>query len=72
VGFNVRGKDVQTIVTELQEKIKQTVKLPEGYYITYGGQYENLQHATARLAIAVPIALLLILLLLYLTFGKIK
>lgn len=72
VGFNVRGKDVQTIVTELQEKIKQTVRLPVGYYITYGGQYENLQHATTRLAIAVPIALLLILLLLYLTFGKIK
>ncbi|MEN9598664.1 MAG: hypothetical protein RL596_975 [Bacteroidota bacterium] len=72
VGFNVRGKDVQTIVQTLQDKIKQTVKLPAGYYITYGGQYENLQHATSRLAIAVPIALLLILILLYITFGKLS
>lgn len=72
VGFNVRGKDVESVVEALRGMVEANIKLPVDYYITYGGQYENLQHATARLAIAVPIALLLILLLLYLTFGKIK
>jgi len=72
VGFNTRGRDVQSIVEELQQKVNTQVKLPTGYYITYGGQYQNLQHATARLSIAVPVALLLILLLLYLAFHQIR
>ncbi len=72
VGFNVRGRDVQSIVKELQEKVSQKIKLPAGYSITYGGQYENLQKATSRLAIALPIALLLIFVLLYFAFNKIK
>ncbi len=72
VGFNVRGRDVQSIVKELQEKVNQKIKLPAGYSITYGGQYENLQKATSRLAIALPIALLLIFVLLYFAFNKIK
>lgn len=72
VGFNVRGRDVQTIVQELQEKVKNNIKLPTGYVVSYGGQYENLQNASARLAIALPIALLLIFVLLYFAFNKIK
>lgn len=72
VGFNVRGRDVQTIVQELQQKVKNNIKLPTGYVVSYGGQYENLQNATARLAIALPIALLLIFVLLYFAFNKIK
>lgn len=70
IGFNVRGRDVQSIVTELQQKVDKKIKLPPGYYITYGGQYENLQRATKRLSIAVPAALLLILLMLYFAFNK--
>ncbi len=72
VGFNVRGRDVQSIVTELQQKVAKTVHLSAGYYITYGGQYENLQRASQRLSIAVPAALLLILVMLYFAFNKIK
>ncbi|WP_290792216.1 CusA/CzcA family heavy metal efflux RND transporter [Flavihumibacter sp. UBA7668] len=72
VGFNVRGTDVESVVTELGEKVKKELVLPAGYYIHYGGQFENLQHAKARLSIAVPVALLLILLLLYFSFGSIK
>jgi len=72
VGFNVRGRDVASIVTELQGKIDKQVDFPPGYYVTYGGQFENLKEAQARLSIAVPVALLLILLLLFLTFNSIK
>lgn len=71
-GFNVRGRDVQSIVTELQEKVKRQLKLPPGYTITYGGEYENLQHATKRLTIAVPIALLLIFTMLFFAFQKLR
>ena len=72
VGFNVRGRDVQSIVNELQQKVGDKIDLPPGYYITYGGAYENLLHATKRLSIAVPIALLLILVLLYFAFNQLK
>lgn len=72
IGFNVRGRDVESIVKELKEKTEKQVKFPSGYYITYGGQFENLIQARQRLMIAVPIALLLILLMLYFAFGKIK
>ena len=72
IGFNVRGRDVQTIVKELQQKVEKGIKFPAGYYITYGGQYENLQRASKRLSIAVPIALLLILVMLYFAFNKLK
>lgn len=72
VGFNVRGRDVESVVEELNRKTAQHFKLPAGYYINYGGQFQNLQEAKQRLQIAVPIALLLILLLLYFAFGKIK
>lgn len=72
VGFNVQGRDVASVVAEIQEKLAKSVKLPTGYYITYGGQFENLQKATDRLLIAVPIALLLIFALLYFTFHSFK
>ncbi|WP_160714189.1 CusA/CzcA family heavy metal efflux RND transporter [Chitinophaga solisilvae] len=72
VGFNVRGRDVQSIVQELQQKVKRQLKFQPGYYITYGGQYENLQHATKRLSIALPVALLLIFLMLFFAFRKLK
>jgi len=72
VGFNVRGRDVQSIVQELQQKAEQQLHLPSGYYITYGGAFENLEEAKQRLSIAVPVSLLLIFILLYFAFGSIK
>ncbi|RZA02516.1 MAG: CusA/CzcA family heavy metal efflux RND transporter [Sphingobacteriaceae bacterium] len=72
VGFNVMGRDVQSIVEELQQKVDQQIKLPSGYYVTYGGAFENLNEAKARLIIAVPVSLLLILLMLYFALGSVK
>lgn len=72
VGFNVRGRDIASVVKDVQEKITQKVKLPTGYFITYGGQFKNLEEANKRLSVAVPVALGLILLLLYFTFGSFK
>ena len=72
VGFNVRGRDVKSTVDEIQKKLDSKLKLPAGYYVTYGGQFENLVEATARLSIAVPVALLLIFVLLYFTFRSVK
>lgn len=71
IGFNLKGRDVQTVVEELQAKVAQNVKLPTGYYLEYGGTFENLQHATARLSIALPIALGLIFVLLYFAFHNV-
>lgn len=65
VGVNVRGRDVKSMVEEIQQKLDAEVKLPPGYYVTYGGSFENLQRATDRLTIVVPIALALIFILLY-------
>ncbi len=72
VGFNVRGRDVASIVTELQQKVSKKIQFDTGYYITYGGTFKNLEEARTRLGIAVPVALLLIFLLLYFTFKSIK
>lgn len=72
VAFNVRGRDVESIVKELQTKIDSQIKLPTGYYTTYGGQFQNLQEANTRLGVAVPIALLLIFVLLYFTFHSLR
>ncbi len=68
IGFNLKGRDVQSVVEELQNKLEKQVKLPTGYYFTYGGTFENLQKATKRLLIALPLALILIFILLYFTF----
>ncbi len=72
VGFNVRGRDIQTVVHDLQAKTEAQIKFPPGYFITFGGQFENLLAAKKRLAVAVPVALLLIFLLLYFAFGSIR
>ena len=72
VGFNVKGRDVQSIVKDLQQAIDKNLKLPSGYFITYGGAFENLEAAKKRLSIAVPLSLLLIFLFLYFAFGSIK
>ena len=65
VGVNVRGRDVKSMVEEIQTKLDAQLNLPPGYYITYGGSFENLQRASDRLMIVVPIALFLIFILLY-------
>lgn len=65
VGVNVRGRDVESMVNEIQQKLDAQLKLPPGYYVTYGGSFENLQRAKQRLQIVVPIALVLIFILLY-------
>lgn len=72
VGFNVKDRDVQSIVQELQQKVENQVKLPVGYSITYGGSFENLNQAKDRLMIAVPVSLLLIFILLFFAFNSIK
>lgn len=72
VGFNVRGRDVESIVNEIQQKISTGIKFDPGYYVSYGGTFQNLQEARARLAIAVPVALLLIFVLLFFTFDSVK
>ena len=71
VGFNVAGRDIASVVKEIQQKIEK-VNFPPGYYPTYGGQFENLEKAKARLSVAVPVALLLIFLLLFFTFNSVK
>lgn len=72
VGFNVRGRDVESVVKDIQKKLDAKLKLPAGYYVTYGGQFENLVQASERLSVAVPIALALIFVLLFFTFRSVK
>lgn len=72
VGVNVRGSDLQTVVDKIKKIVDDNISLPPEYSITYGGQFENLQSATARLKIAVPIALVLIFILLYFAFGSLR
>lgn len=72
VGFNVKGRDIQSTVTDLQQAVDKGLKLPVGYTIKYGGTFENLQQAQKRLGIAVPVSLALILLMLYFAFSSVK
>lgn len=72
VGFNVKGRDIQTTVADLQSEVEKNLKLPAGYFVKYGGTFENLQQAKERLSIAVPVSLALILLMLYFTFRSLK
>nr|WP_314864826.1 CusA/CzcA family heavy metal efflux RND transporter [uncultured Flavobacterium sp.] len=72
VGINVRNRDLQSVVADIQKIVNTRIQLPAGYYVKYGGQFENLQSAKTRLLIAVPIALFLIFILLYFAFGSIK
>jgi len=72
VGFNVRGRDVESAVDEIRLKLDAGFKLPPGYFVTYGGQFENLIEANRRLAVALPLALALIFVLLYFTFRSVS
>src|SRR5690554_2875336 len=72
VGINVRKRDLQSVVNDVQKLIKENVKLPVGYTIEYGGQFQNLQSAKKRLYVAVPVVLLLIFVMLYFAFKSLR
>ena len=72
IGFNITGRDVESVVKDIEKKLDAELKLPPGYMITYGGQFQNLTEAKERLSVAVPIALLLIFILLFFTFNSFK
>lgn len=72
IGFNVPFRDIKSAVVELQEKLGNEIKLPPGYYFSYGGQFKNLEEASKRLSVAVPVALAMIFVLLFFAFGNIK
>lgn len=72
IGFNVRNRDVKSVISEVTDLIDQNINLPTGYYVTYGGQFRNFEEAKDRLMVAVPVALLLIFVLLYFTFHSVK
>ena len=72
VGVNTRGRDVESVVRDIQQKLNAELDLPPGYYLTYGGEYENLQNAKNRLAILVPIVLFLVFVLLYFALKSIS
>ena len=72
IGVNVRNRDVASLVADIEAQLGKELNLPPGYYIRYGGQFENLEAARKRLGVAVPVALALIFVLLYFTFGKLK
>ncbi|MCX6320219.1 MAG: CusA/CzcA family heavy metal efflux RND transporter [Bacteroidia bacterium] len=72
IGFNVRNRDIQSVINDVTAQIDEKIQLPTGYYVTYGGQFKNLEAAQKRLSIAVPVALLLIFVLLYFTFHSVK
>ncbi|PTB96633.1 CusA/CzcA family heavy metal efflux RND transporter [Marivirga lumbricoides] len=72
VGINVRGRDIQSVVGDIQQKLKAELSLPPGYYIRYGGAFENLERASNRLRIVVPIALALIFILIFFALGSFR
>jgi len=72
LSLEVEGRDIATFVEEADAKIKQTVNIPAGYYITWAGDFKNMQEATQTLAMIIPITLLLITLLLYTAFNSFK
>lgn len=71
VGVNARGRDVESLVHEIEQRVDAEMVLPSGYYLTYGGQFQNLVDAKKRLTVVVPMALLLILVLLYFSFRSV-
>ena len=72
VGVNVRGRDVQSLVDEIQQRLDAQLQLPVGYHITYGGEFQNLEDARQRLTVVMPIALLLIFVLLYFALRSVR
>ncbi|MGQ3890170.1 efflux RND transporter permease subunit [Legionella sp. CNM-1927-20] len=69
---NIRNRDLSTFITEAKQKIDETIKIPSGYWIAWGGQFEQLESATKRLQIVVPITLIIIFLLLFMALGEVK
>jgi len=69
---NLRGRDVESWVHEANEKVRKHIQLPEGYTLEFGGQFENLREAKARLAIVVPAALAFIFVLIFMAFGSVR
>ncbi len=72
VGINVRGRDIKSLVEEIKQKLEANVELPAGYYIRYGGAFENLERATSKLKTVVPIALGLIFVLIFFALKSLK
>jgi cobalt-zinc-cadmium resistance protein CzcA len=72
ISVNVRGRDIASFVSEAKQNLRERVSIPPGYFVYWGGQFENLREAVGRLAIAGPAALLLIFMLLYLTYGALR
>ena len=72
IGVNVRNRDLESVVTDVQNIINEQIEIPKGYTVEYGGQFENLRSAKSRLMVAVPIALVLIFFLLYFAFNSVK
>lgn len=72
IEMNVRGRDIGSFVADAQRALASQMTLPPGYYVTWGGQFENLQRASARLLIVVPVALFLIFVLLFSAFGSVR
>ena len=72
IGFNVRNRDIKSVINDVSSQIDEKINLPTGYYVSYGGQFKNLEAAQKRLSVAVPVALLLIFVLLYFTFHSVK
>ncbi|MCW8955659.1 MAG: CusA/CzcA family heavy metal efflux RND transporter, partial [Gammaproteobacteria bacterium] len=72
VQANVEGRDVVSFVDEVQQRLEQKVDLPQGYFLEYGGQFENQQRAATRLGLVVPVSIVLIFLMLFTTFGSVR
>ncbi len=72
VSINVRNRDLESVIHDIRQKIESEITLKPGYYVSYGGQFENLKNATKRLSIAVPIALLLIFIFLHFAFNSFR
>lgn len=72
IGVNVRNRDIQSLVDEIKQKLNRDLKLPPGYHITYGGEFENLQRASKRLSFVVPVALVLIFIILFISLRSFK
>jgi cobalt-zinc-cadmium resistance protein CzcA len=72
IGFNVRNRDMKSVINDVKDQIDASIQLPAGYFISYGGEFEKLEAAQKRLSIALPAALLLIFVLLYFAFNSVK
>ncbi len=72
IGFNVRNRDMKSVINDVKNQIEESIQLPTGYFISYGGEFEKLEAAQKRLSVALPAALLLIFVLLYFAFNSVK